>query len=114
MFQPLFTRPLLPEEKEGLDRYAESSNKEEACRAAVILLSSNGKTALEIAQELGSHPSNIKKWIRKFNKGGLEGIAVKKRGPQGGPRPTFSPGQIQEIRRKNSRRRQWSAALWTV
>src|SRR5215216_4312764 len=97
MFQPLYTRQLLPEEEETLERLARSSNKEESCRAAVILLSSKGKTAAEIGQAVGSHPSNIKKWIRNFNKAGLEGIAVKKRGPQGGPRPRFSQGQIQEI-----------------
>jgi hydrogenase-4 transcriptional activator len=99
MSEPLFARPLLPDEDEELKRYAASSNKEEACRAAVILLSSEGKTATEIRESLGSHTSNIKKWIRKFNKDGLGGIAVKKRGPQGGPRPRFLTGQIQEILR---------------
>jgi DNA-binding NtrC family response regulator/tetratricopeptide (TPR) repeat protein/transposase len=97
MVQHLFVRPLSPDEKESLERCAESSNKVEACRAAVILLSSEGKTALDIGQATGSHTTNIKKWINKFNVDGLEGIAVKKRGPQGGPRPRFSLGQIQEI-----------------
>ncbi|HVG18453.1 MAG TPA: helix-turn-helix domain-containing protein, partial [Blastocatellia bacterium] len=99
MVQPLFVRPLSPSETEGLKRCAESSNREEACRAAAILLSSEGKTATEIGAALGSHPTNIKKWIGKFNKDGLDGIAVKKRGPQGGPRPRFSLRQIQEILR---------------
>ncbi|MFP5260324.1 MAG: sigma 54-interacting transcriptional regulator [Blastocatellia bacterium] len=97
MVQSLFVRPLSPNEKEGLKRCTESSNREEACRAAVILLSSEGKTAKEIGAALGSHPTNIKKWIGKFNRDGLEGIAIKKRGPQGGPRPRFSLRQIQEI-----------------
>src|SRR5215210_295613 len=99
MFQPLFVRPLQPSEKEDLMRCAQSSNKEEACRASVVLLSSEGKTALEIGQSIGSHPSNIKKWIRKFNQEGMAGIALKKRGPQGGPRPRFSQRQIEEILR---------------
>ncbi|HKP87979.1 MAG TPA: helix-turn-helix domain-containing protein, partial [Blastocatellia bacterium] len=97
MFQPLYVRELIPGEHEGLERCAESSNREEASRAEVILLSSEGKTAVEIGQALGAHPSNIKKWIRRFNKDGLNGIAVKKRGPQGGPRPRFSNSQIEEI-----------------
>src|SRR5688572_2989371 len=97
MFQPLFVRPLEPDEKELLTRCLESSNKEEAGRAEIILLSSQGKTAAEISQALGFHSSNIKKWIRKFNLDGINGIVVKKRGPQGGPRPHFSASQTAAI-----------------
>ena len=97
MFQPLFVRPLQPEEKEILTRCLGSSNKEEAGRAEIILLSSQGRTAAEISQALSFHPSNIKKWIRKFNKDGINGIVVKKRGPQGGPRPHFTSGQTASI-----------------
>ncbi|MFY9554186.1 MAG: helix-turn-helix domain-containing protein, partial [Blastocatellia bacterium] len=103
MFQPLYVRPLTPVERDGLKRYAKSPNKEEAVRASVVLLSSQGKTAAEIRQSLGSHPSNIKKWIRKFNSEGLEGISAKKRGPQGGPRPSFTSFQVDAIIRLGSR-----------
>src|SRR5436190_8865271 len=99
MFQPLFVRPLTLEEREGLKQYSESTSKEQAIRASVILLSAEGKTAAEINQSLGSHPTNIKKWIRKFNSDGLEGICSKKRGPQGGPRPNFTSAQVEEILR---------------
>src|SRR5258708_6182101 len=99
MFQPLFVRPLTLVEREGLKQYSESTNKEQATRAGVIMLSAEGKTAAEINQALGSHPTNIKKWIRKFNSDGLEGISSKKRGPQGGPRPNFTSAQIEEILR---------------
>ncbi len=97
MFQPLFVRELQPDEREELERCSESQSKEEASRAAVILLSAQGKTAVEIGQTLGAHPSNIKKWIRRFNTEGLTGIAIKKRGPQGGPRPRFSGNQVEKI-----------------
>lgn len=99
MFQPLFVRALVPSEREGLARCLDSLNREEASRAQVILLSAEGKTAAEISQRLGSHPSNVKKWIRKFNEHGLVGIAAKKRGPQGGPRPRFTAGQTEGILR---------------
>ena len=99
MFQPLFVRELLPDEREELERCSGSQTKEEASRAAVILLSSESKTAVEIGQILGAHPSNIKKWIRRFNTDGLTGIAIKKRGPQGGPRPRFSGSQVEKILR---------------
>ena len=97
MFQPLLVRPLTPDEREGLEHYSESSNKEEAVRARVVLASATGKTAVEISQAFGSHPSNIKKWIRSFNALGLAGISAKKRGPQGGPRPRFTPSQIGDV-----------------
>lgn len=99
MFQPLFVRLLTLDEREGLKQYSESPNREQATRAGVILLSADGKTAAEINQSLGSHPTNIKKWIRKFNSDGLEGISSKKRGPQGGPRPNFTSAQVDEILR---------------
>ena len=97
MFQPLFVRPLTKSEDEGLRRYSASSNKEEATRASVILMSCQGKTAAEISDSTGSHPSNVKKWIRKFNSDGLEAISAKKRGPQGGPQPRFNSDQIEQL-----------------
>src|SRR5258705_6438231 len=97
MFQPLFVRPLVAAEREFLRDCSRSSNKEEAWRAEVILQSAAGKTAAEISQSMGFHPANVKKWIRKFNNEGITGIAVKKRGPQGGPRPHFIPAQVEQI-----------------
>jgi DNA-binding NtrC family response regulator/tetratricopeptide (TPR) repeat protein/transposase len=97
MFQPLFVRPLMASEREFLLDCSRSQSKEEAWRADVVLLSAEGKTAGEISQSLGFHTSNIKKWIRKFNEEGLAGIAAKKRGPQGGPRPHFNHSQTEQI-----------------
>jgi DNA-binding NtrC family response regulator/tetratricopeptide (TPR) repeat protein len=97
MYEPLESRPLSSEERERLLRCKQSSNGEEARRAEVILLSSEGKAASEIGTAVGMHPTNVKKWIRRFNQEGVIGILVKKRGPQGGPRPQFSRGQINAI-----------------
>jgi hydrogenase-4 transcriptional activator len=97
MYQSLFARLLSGTEKEALLRCTASVVKEESQRAEVILLSAQGKTIGEISDFLGFHPTNIKKWIRSFNENGLEGIAVKKRGPQGGPRPTFTRQQMRDI-----------------
>ena len=103
MFQPLYVRSLEADEKELLLGRRQSASREESMRAAVILLSAEGRTATEISQLLGAHPTNVKKWIRRFNEAGLAGIAVKKRGPQGGPRPRFTPSQIAEITRLAAR-----------
>jgi hydrogenase-4 transcriptional activator len=97
MFQPIFARALSGFEEETLISCVNSVIKKEAQKAEVILLSSQGRTVAEISNRLGFHPSNIKKWIRNFNELGLDGIATKKRGPQGGPRPTFTRFQINEI-----------------
>jgi hydrogenase-4 transcriptional activator len=97
MFQPIFARMLSGVEEEALVSCANSAIKKDAQKAEVILLSSQGRTVSEISKRLGFHQSNIKKWIRNFNNMGLEGIATKKRGPQGGPRPTFTRSQITEI-----------------
>ncbi|MEW6131012.1 MAG: sigma 54-interacting transcriptional regulator [Acidobacteriota bacterium] len=97
MYQPLFARSLSSSEKEALLECTASRVREESQRAEVILLSSQGKTIGEISDFLGFHPTNIKKWIRNFNENGVEGIAVKKRGPQGGPRPSFTRQQVKEI-----------------
>jgi hydrogenase-4 transcriptional activator len=97
MFQPLNARALLTSEEAVLASKIDSAEGMEAQRAEAILLSAQGKTIAEISELLGFHTSNIKKWIRSFNEKGLEAIATKKRGPQGGPRPKFSRSQIAEI-----------------
>src|SRR5262249_60655326 len=97
MFEPLFVGSLTDEEKRQLGLRARSLNKEEARRAGVVLLSSEGRTASDIAKALGFHPSNVKKWVRKFNEEGLSGLAVRKRGPREGPRPSFTRDQIDRL-----------------
>ncbi|HKV41410.1 MAG TPA: helix-turn-helix domain-containing protein, partial [Blastocatellia bacterium] len=97
MYQPLFVRQLTDDERRRLGFEKASVNKEEARRAEVILLSADGKATTEIAERLGYHPSNVKKWIRKFNLEGIEGLAVKKRGPHEGPRPSFSRDQVDRL-----------------
>jgi len=99
MFQSLFVRALTTDEREGLNHYSKSSSSQEGVRARVVLLSAEGRTTAEISESVGSHPSNIKKWIRNFNRDGVDGISEKKRGPQGGPRPKFTPFQIEEMLR---------------
>ncbi|MBX7219790.1 MAG: sigma 54-interacting transcriptional regulator [Blastocatellia bacterium] len=93
MSHPLFVRPLTEEETLTLTEWCGSESSEQAHRAKVILSSAAGKTAYEIGDLLSAHPDNLKKWIREFNQFGLEGIAVRKRGPQG----RFSNEQIAQI-----------------
>jgi hydrogenase-4 transcriptional activator len=93
MTNPLLVRELADHEKQLLEHWLISDDSEKARRAKVILLSASGKTALEISHELGFHPDNLKKWIRKFNQIGFAGIEIKKRGPQ----IRFTEKEIQQV-----------------
>src|SRR5438046_892255 len=93
MTSPLFVRKLTEVEQATLNEWLCSKDQERARRAQVIIQSRSGKTAVEIGQELGFHPDNLKKWIRRFNQQGIGGIEVLKRGP----RSRFSAEQITAI-----------------
>jgi hydrogenase-4 transcriptional activator len=97
MFQPLFVRSLSEDERKQLAVRSSAPVREESWRAAVILRSAEGESAADIGRALGFHPSNVKKWIRKFNQEGIAGIAPRKRGPREGPRPRFSREDIARI-----------------
>lgn len=93
MTQPLVVRKLTEQENTLLNKWVNSEDKEKARRAQVILLSAIGKTAIEISQEIGFHPDNLKKWIRRFNQEGVTGIEILKRGPKN----RFTDEQIEAI-----------------
>src|SRR5438034_10504615 len=90
MTSPLFVRKLSEVEQATLNEWLHGRDPERARRAQVVLQSMAGKTAAEIGQELGFHPDNLKKWIRRFNQQGIAGVEVLKRGP----RSRFSAEQV--------------------
>lgn len=49
-------------------------------RGLIIALSYEGHPVSMIWRKVGIHPDNVRKWIRKFNKFGISGIAPRKRG----------------------------------
>ncbi|HEY6328385.1 MAG TPA: sigma 54-interacting transcriptional regulator [Blastocatellia bacterium] len=97
MAQSLFVRPLTDEEAKELTVRSQSPNREEARRAELLLLSAGNRTSPEIAGMLGFHPSNVKKWIRKFNQEGLPAIELRKRGPREARRPSFTRDQVEKL-----------------
>ncbi|HND20404.1 MAG TPA: helix-turn-helix domain-containing protein, partial [Acidobacteriota bacterium] len=112
MSQPLFVRDLTDTERATLTEWLACDDTEKVHRAKVILYSDARKTAYEIGELLSSHPDNLKKWIREFNRQGLEGIIVRKRGPQG----KFSAEQINqilELYRQPPRRLGYNFDYWT-
>jgi len=53
-------------------------DKESGYRAKIILLKDEGYTVPEIRKIINHHDNNIRKWIHRFNKKGIDGITSKK------------------------------------
>ena len=47
----------------------------QATRAAMVLLSLHGLPAAQIAALLDCHPATVRRWIRRFNREGMAGLA---------------------------------------
>ena len=62
------------EEREGLERLARSSDREEADRARGILLSLSGWTSAEIGEALLVREDTVRGWRSAFMREGLAGI----------------------------------------
>jgi transposase len=61
----------------------------QASRAVMVLLSLQGLPAAQIAGLLECHPATVRRWISRFNSGGMAGLADRPRcgrPPLGGPR----------------------------
>jgi transposase len=67
------------EQQEQLRRLARSSRRDEADRARALLMSSEGKTSLEIAPVLGVRPEQIRRWRTRFRAGGPEALKTRPR-----------------------------------
>jgi transposase len=63
----------------------------QAWRAVMVLLSARGLTPAQIAGLLGCHPARVRRWVGRFNAGGVDALADRPRSgwPRlGGPRLT--------------------------
>src|ERR1051325_5034820 len=86
----VFVRLLKFDERSELERWASSGDEDKVRRARIILMSSDRRSVREIAEAVGSHPFNVKKWIRRFNGDGISGLEELKRGPKKGTRARFT------------------------
>jgi transposase len=83
----LFVRELTPQERAGLRRLVRGGTDASAVRRAqMVLLSSRGKTASEIAPLWGVTAQCVRKVINRFNSEGLAGLPDRPR--RGRPRKT--------------------------
>lgn len=90
----LYVRQLKSQEEKQLRRWLTGDDKDLCHRARVILLSSEGYRVPEISPLVQAHPTNLRKWIHRFNQRGPKGLISPR---SGGPPPRFSEEQKDKI-----------------
>lgn len=90
----LFVRALKADEVKRLEDMLQGTDPELARRAKIITLSARRIRVHEISQETGLHPINVRKWLHRFNRSGLQGL-LPRRSP-GRPK-VFSDAQRRAI-----------------
>lgn len=110
----LQVRVLSKKELAQLNRWVERGEKELPVRARIILLSGEGYRVPEIGAILGRHPTNLRKWIHRFNEKGCQGLISER---SGGRPPRFTEEQKQQIvalARTNPRSLGLDFSRWTL
>lgn len=72
MKEPIFVRTLSEDEREALEADLRSSDAFVLRRCQILLASSRGENAYQIARSLGCNPQTARNAIHRFNDGGLE------------------------------------------
>ncbi len=90
----LYVRELAEGEKQQLERLLTCGDPALRHRARVVLLSAEGYRIPEIARIVGAHPANLRKWVRRFNRCGCEGLLTVR---TGGAKPRFTKEQRARI-----------------
>ena len=92
----LYVRELKQEELDELHRRLndEGTRKETRKRVRVVLLSQEGWSVTDMQPKVDMHPNSIRKWIRRFNEGGVEALESRRKG---GGKPRITPQQKAEI-----------------
>jgi len=90
----IYVRSLSQDELKVLKKATKSSDAFTRDRAKILLLSSKGYTAKEIAGRIGCEVRKVRKTIKAFNKIGLKSL---ERGKAKGAKPRFTKEQRAEI-----------------
>ena len=110
----LYVRELAAHEEQELRSWLEGDDRELKHRARVILLSSEGYRVPEISPLVEAHPTNLRKWIHRFNQCGTRGLITPR---SGGPPPRFTEAQKAEIvslAQKRPRELRLPFSRWTL
>lgn len=112
----LRVRQLTESERQELDRRSRSSSApfRDVQRAKVILLNADGKVAPAIGRQLGVRADMARRWIRRFNERGLDGLAERPRA--GRKRPELIPIRTELVRLARTRPTElgYPFADWTI
>ncbi|RKZ01966.1 MAG: hypothetical protein DRQ10_01085 [Candidatus Hydrothermota bacterium] len=65
---------LKEEDKKKLEELSKSPNRRIAQRAKIVLLRASGKSYLEIGSKLGIHYNTAKRWVKRYEERGIEGL----------------------------------------
>jgi transposase len=89
-------RAMTDEEVETIQRWASSRTAEARLveRAKVIRFAHEGRPGKAVAEELGLNPATVRKWLKRFNAKGLEGLQDAERP---GKPPTYTAEQVGEV-----------------
>jgi transposase len=92
----LRVRSLTAEEAGTIDRLARSRTAPARAveRARIVLLSHQGESVEAIAETLVLSPATVRKWLHRFNRAGVAGLADR---PRAGRPPTYTPEQVGEV-----------------
>ena len=72
MRRPIFVRPLSDAERKSLEEGLRSPDAFVLRRCQILLASSRGENAYQIAHSLGCNPQTARNAIHEFNEGGLK------------------------------------------
>ncbi len=117
MKRPIFVRPLSDAEGKTLEAGLRSSDAFVLRRCQILLASSRGKNAYQIAKSLGCNPQTVRNAIHAFNDKGLPEALE-----QGSKRPhtihrAFDPERaevLRELLHKSPREFGKQSSLWTM
>jgi transposase len=117
MKRPIFVRPLSDAERQTLEAGLRSSDAFVLRRCQILLASSRGKNAYQIATSLGCNPQTVRNAIHAFNDKGVSEALQ-----QGSKRPhtihrAFDPERaevLRELLHKSPREFGKQSSLWTM
>lgn len=91
----LYTRKLKQHERKMIENHLQAPEEDlPVHRLKIIMLSAAGKRVPEISEEVNLHPINVRKWIHRFNRYGLDGL---RSGKSPGRPPVFTEEQRNRI-----------------
>ena len=93
---PMALRALTTDEVVAVERlaHARTSAARTVERARIIWAAHRGEGVGEIAAARGVDQETVRRWLKRFNARGLEGLADR---PRAGRKPTYPPEQVAEV-----------------